>query len=150
LSQIFQIFSVASLFQVGKLWGAGPGGAAMIHGPLTEKIISCAIEVHNHLGPGLLESIYKSALSIELGQRGVRHECEKRLQVGYKGESIGEYKIDLLVEDTVVVELKSVERFDPVFEAQLLSYMKLGNYHIGLLINFNTLLLSKGIKRMVA
>jgi len=116
---------------------------------LTEKIIGCSIEVHKELGPGLLESIYESALSIELFQRGLHFERQKPLPVGYKGEQIGEFRIDLLVEDTVVVELKSTERHDPLFEAQLLSYMKLGGYSIGLLINFNSLMLTKGVKRFV-
>lgn len=116
---------------------------------LTEKIIGCSIEVHKELGPGLLESIYESALSIELFQHGLHFERQKPLPVGYKGEQIGEFRIDLLVEDTVVVELKSTERHDPLFEAQLLSYMKLGGYSIGLLINFNSLMLTKGVKRFV-
>jgi GxxExxY protein len=123
--------------------------AAMVFEVLTEKIIACSIEVHKELGPGLLESIYESALTIELFRTGMGYQRQKPLQVAYKGESIGEFRMDLVVEDTVVVELKSTERHDPLFEAQLLSYMKLGNYKIGLLINFNSLLLTKGIKRFV-
>ena len=121
----------------------------MIFGSLTEKIIECCIEVHKELGPGLLESVYESALSIEFFQHGLRFQRQKPLQVGYKGQSIGEFRIDLLVEDTVVVELKSTERHDPLFEAQLLSYMRLGGYNVGLLINFNSVLLTKGIKRLI-
>jgi GxxExxY protein len=121
----------------------------MIFQDLTEKIIACSIEVHKELGPGLLESIYEAALSIELSQQGMRYRRQMPLQVAYKGESIGEFRMDVVVEDTVVIELKSTERHDPLFEAQLLSYMKLGGYKIGLLINFNSILLTKGIRRLV-
>ena len=116
---------------------------------ITEKIIGCCIEVHKQLGPGLLESIYESALCIELNRKSMEFERQRLLPVNYKGERIGEFRIDLLVEGSVVVELKSVERFDPVFEAQILSYMKLGQYKIGLLINFNSKLLKDGIKRFI-
>jgi len=121
----------------------------MIHESLTEKIIGCSIEVHRELGPGLLESIYQAALAIEFGLRGINFEEQMPLSVSYKGMGIGAYRIDLLVENEVVVELKSTERNDPVYEAQLLSYMKLGGYRVGLLINFNSILLTKGIKRFV-
>jgi len=121
----------------------------MIYKGLTERIIACAIEVHRELGPGLLESVYESALAVELFQQGIRFARQKQLPVKYKGESVGDFRVDLLVEDIVVVELKSMERHDPLFEAQLLSYMKLGGYSLGLLINFNSLLLSKGVKRLV-
>lgn len=116
---------------------------------LTEKIIGCCIEVHRNLGPGLLESVYESALSIELKNIQIPFERQKILPVLYKGERIGDFKIDLSVDKRVVVELKSVERFDPVFEAQILSYMKLGNYKLGLLVNFNSKLLKNGIKRFI-
>lgn len=116
---------------------------------LTEKIIGCAIEVHKRLGPGLLESIYEKALCIELKKLSLRFERQKSISVNYKGEFIGNFRIDILVENCVVVELKSVDRFDPVFEAQLLSYMKLGNYRVGLLINFNKDLVKKGITRRI-
>ncbi|GAB4367751.1 MAG: GxxExxY protein [Calditrichia bacterium] len=116
---------------------------------LTEKIIGCAIEVHRILGPGLLESIYEKALYIELKSNGLNVEEQKVIPVNYKGHPIGEFRIDLVVEETVVVELKSVERHDPLFDAQILSYMKLGNYELGLLINFNSRLLKDGIKRFI-
>ena len=115
---------------------------------ITEKIIGCAINVHKQLGPGLLESIYESALNIELNKSGLELERQKRVDVRYDGIIIGEHRLDLLVENKVVVELKSVERFDPVFQAQLLSYLKLGGYPVGLLINFNSRMLKNGIKRM--
>ena len=121
----------------------------MVFENLTEKIIACAIEVHRTLGPGLLESIYQAALAIELCRHDIRFQQQLPLQISYKGQHVGEYRIDLLVEESVVVELKSVERHDPVFEAQLLSYMKLGQYKVGLLINFNSVLLTKGVKRFV-
>ncbi|HDP99460.1 MAG TPA: GxxExxY protein [bacterium] len=116
---------------------------------ITEKIIGCAIEVHKTLGPGLLESIYENALCIELSEANLNFEQQKVLPLKYKGHSIGEFRIDLVVENAVVVEIKSVERHDPVFEAQVLSYMKLGNYKLCLLINFNSRLLKDGVKRFI-
>jgi GxxExxY protein len=116
---------------------------------ITQKIIGCAIEVHKNLGPGLLESIYEKALCVEFENNGIKFEKQKIINVSYKKRYVGDFKIDILVEDNVVVELKSVERFDPVFEAQILSYMKLGEYKIGLLINFNSKLLKEGIKRFI-
>lgn len=116
---------------------------------ITEKIIGCCIEVHKQLGPGLLESIYESALCIELNSNNIQFERQKSLPVNYKGKNIGEFRIDLVAEDSVVVELKSVERIDPVFTAQILSYMKLGGYKLGLLVNFNSKLLKNGIKRFI-
>jgi len=115
----------------------------------TEKIIGCAIEVLKRLGPGLLESIYEKALCIELKLAGLKFEQQKSLPVLYKNESIGRFKIDILVENKIVLELKSVERHDPLFEAQILCYMKRGNYPLGLLINFNSKLLKDGIKRFI-
>lgn len=116
---------------------------------LTEKIIGCAIEVHRQLGAGLLESLYESALCIELESAGLKYEKQKVIPVLYKGKQIGEHRVDLIVEDRVIVEIKSVERFDPVFEAQILTYMKLTNKKVGLLINFNSRLLKDGINRFI-
>jgi len=116
---------------------------------LTERIIGCAIEVHRQLGPGLLESIYESALGVELELAGLKYVRQAVVPVVYKGRSLGEHRIDLIVEDTVIIEIKSVERFDPVFEAQILTYLKLTNKKIGLLINFNTRLLKDGINRFI-
>ena len=115
---------------------------------LTERIIGCAIVVHRNLGPGLLESLYEAAMEIELAKSGLVTERQKKISVLYDGVEIGELRLDLLVENKIVIELKSVERTDPVFEAQLLSYLKLGGYPVGLLINFNSRLLKNGIKRM--
>lgn len=114
---------------------------------ITEKIIGCCIEVHKALGPGLLEAVYEKALCIELEEQGINFEKQKILPVKYKHQDIGEFRIDIVVENSIVVEQKSVERFDPVFESQILSYMKLGKYKLGLLINFNSKLLKQGIKR---
>jgi GxxExxY protein len=114
---------------------------------LTGRIIGCAIEVHRHLGPGLLESIYELALCVELDLAGLAYERQKPVPLSYKGHDLGAHRLDILVEDTVVLELKSVDRFDPVFEAQILSYLKMTGKPIGLLINFNTRLLKDGIQR---
>ncbi len=116
---------------------------------LTERIIGCAIEVHRQLGPGLLEATYESALSMELEAAGLKYQRQLLFPVVYKGRTIGEYRLDLLVEDTVIVEIKSVERFDPVFEAQVLTYLKVAGKKIGLLINFNSRLLRDGVKRFI-
>ncbi len=123
--------------------------AAKADDPLTRRIIACAIEVHKTLGPGLLEKLYREALLIELGLNGLKARKNVQIPVEYKGNSIGDYFIDLLVEEQVILELKSVERHDPVFEAQILSYMKLARIKVGLLINFNSKLLKDGIKRFV-
>jgi GxxExxY protein len=116
---------------------------------LTEGIIGCAIEVHRYLGPGLLEATYESALCVELEERGLRYQRQAPFPVVYKGRTIGEYRLDLIVEDAVVVEIKSVERFDPVFEAQVLTYLRVTGKKLGLLVNFNSRLLRDGIKRYI-
>lgn len=116
---------------------------------ISERIIGCAIKVHRTLGPGLLENIYEKALCIELRHDGLHFEEQKTLDVMYKNEVIGKYRMDVVVENSIVVEIKSVERYDTLFEAPLLSYMKLGRYRLGLLINFNSRLLKDGIKRLI-
>ncbi|MBV6492929.1 MAG: hypothetical protein LDLANPLL_00934 [Turneriella sp.] len=116
---------------------------------LTEKIIGCAIEVHRLLGPGLLESVYENAMVVELTKQGVGFEQQKRLPAIYKDHSVGEFRIDLLIEGVVVVELKAARVIEPIFAAQLLTYMKLGQFRKGLLINFNVTKLSSGVKRYV-
>jgi GxxExxY protein len=117
--------------------------------PLTRRIIACAIEVHKRLGPGLLEKLYKESMVIEMELCGLKVEKNVKVPVKYRGKSIGEYFIDILVEDAVILELKSVERHDPVFDAQILSYMRLTGKRVGLLINFNSKMVKDGIKRFV-
>ena len=116
---------------------------------LTKRIIGCAIEVHRALGPGLQERSYENALAIELRDQGLPFDRQVSVPVAYKGEWIGDYRLDLIVGDAVVVEIKSVERGDPLFEAQLLAYLRASGKHIGLLINFNSHLLSQGVRRFV-
>ena len=116
---------------------------------LTERIIGCAIEVHRHLGPGLLEQTYEAALCVELQNAGLTFVRQPVFPVVYKGQTIGEYRLDLLVGDVVIVEIKSVERFDPIFEAQVLSYLRITGKKVGLLINFKSRLLHDGVKRYV-
>jgi len=117
--------------------------------PLTEKIIGCAIEVHRVLGPGLLESSYEAALAIEFESAGLKFHRQLVIPVHYKGQLIGEHRLDFVVEEAVILELKSVERFDPIFEAQVLTYLRLSGKRRGLLINFNSRLLKDGVKRFV-
>ena len=116
---------------------------------LTERIIGCAIAVHKALGPGLPEAVYESALCIELDEAGVGFERQVVVPAHYKGRLLGEYRIDLIVEDAVVVEIKSVERPNPLFEAQLLTYIRVTEKRVGLLINFNSRLLTDGVTRRV-
>jgi GxxExxY protein len=118
---------------------------------ITEKIIGGAIEVHRALGPGLLESTYEACLVFELAQRDLKVERQKPLPVVYKGVTLDcGYRIDLLVEDAVIVEIKAVDSLTPVHEAQLLSYLKLSSCKVGLLVNFNVKVLKAGIRRLVS
>ncbi len=117
---------------------------------LTEQIIGGAIEVHKHWGPGLYEEIYQKSLCHELWLRKIKIASEVKLPLLYKGKAVGDdLRLDLIVEDKVVLELKSVKSLEPVHEAQLLTYLKLTGCKIGLLINFNVPVLKQGIKRMV-
>ena len=117
---------------------------------VTETIIGAAIEVHRALGPGLLESTYEECLCRELSLRGVPFERQRSLPVEYKGLRLDcGYRLDLLVADTVVVEIKAVESLLPIHEAQLLTYLRLGGWKVGLLINFNVAILRQGIRRRV-
>ncbi|OBX25480.1 GxxExxY protein [Gelidibacter algens] len=117
---------------------------------LTKKIIGAAIEVHRALGPGLLESAYQKCLFFELKSQGLKVEQEISLPIIYKDIKLDHgYRIDLLVENDVVVEIKTVEKFTDVHYAQILTYLKLGDFPKGLLINFHTKLLTSGIKRFI-
>ncbi len=115
---------------------------------LTEQVIGCAIAVHDELGPGLLESVYTECLMIELAANQLRVERERHVPIVYRGQTIrGRLRIDLLVEDQVIVEVKSAERSNPVFMAQLVTYLKLTGMPAGLLMNFNLSTLKAGLKR---
>ena len=117
---------------------------------LTREIIGAAIEVHRHLGPGLLESAYRRCLMQELSLRGIPFKSESPLPLSYKGIQLESgYRLDLVVGDAVVVETKSVELLAKVHEAQLLTYLRLGGWTVGLLINFNVDVLKNGIRRRV-
>jgi GxxExxY protein len=117
---------------------------------LTEQIIGAAIEVHKAVGPGLLESAYEECLCRELALRSISFERQRALPVEYKGTKLDcGYRLDLLVAGSVVVEIKSVSALEPVHEAQLLTYLKLGGWRLGLLINFNVAVLKDGIRRRI-
>ncbi|MDR0448388.1 MAG: GxxExxY protein [Treponema sp.] len=117
---------------------------------ITEKIIKCAMDVHTALGPGLLENAYKECLFHKLNKTGLYVEKEKPLPVVFEGISLDcGYRIDLLVENSVVIELKSIKNIDDIHMAQILTYLRLGKFKVGLIINFNVLSLKDGIKRVV-
>jgi GxxExxY protein len=119
------------------------------HDPRTHRIIGCAMEVHRQLGPGLLEATYEEAMCIELTDQGISFVRQPGIPVFYKGHLIGEHRPDLVVQDEVVVEVKSVERLIGVHQAQLLAYMRLLKKPVGLLLNFNGEVLRTGIRRLV-
>jgi GxxExxY protein len=122
----------------------------MILNEISGEIVDAGIKVHTVLGPGLLESAYQACLAYELRKRGVKVETERLLPIKYDGMQIDAgYRLDLLVESSVIVELKAVEKLAPIHEAQLLSYLKLSKLKLGLLINFNVVRLRDGIRRMV-
>jgi GxxExxY protein len=117
---------------------------------LSREIIGAAIEVHKHLGPGLFESAYEECLCCELGLRGIAFKRQVPLPLNYKGIKLEcGYRLDLLVEDLVVVELKAVEAFDPIYDAQMITYLKLRNAWLGMIINFNVRKLKDGVRRLV-
>ena len=117
---------------------------------LTRKIIGAAIEVHKILGPGLLESAYEECLSHELSIQGVSFEKQKPLSIDYKGKKLDcGYRLDMVVENAVVLELKSCEKIESIHQAQLLTYLKLSELNIGLILNFNVPLMRDGIVRIV-
>ena len=117
---------------------------------ITRKIIGAAIEVHKKLGPGLLESAYEECLCCEMQLRGIEFKRQVPLSLNYKGVVLDcGYRLDLLVEDKVIVELKSIEGLEPIHEAQMLTYLKLRNAWLGLIINFNVIMLKDGVRRLV-
>ena len=117
---------------------------------ISNKVIGCAMEVHKAPGPGLLESAYERCLSFELLAANIRHETQKELSINYKGTKLDcGYRVDFIVENELIIELKAVDKVHPIHEIQLLTYMKLANVKTGLLINFNVKLMKDGIKRFV-
>jgi GxxExxY protein len=122
----------------------------MTENQISKIIIGCAIEVHKQLGPGLLESAYQECLFFELKQAGFKVRKEVPMPIVYKEVKLDHgYRMDLLVEEKVVIEIKTVEAFTDVHLAQVLTYLKLGNYKLGLLLNFYTTILKRGIKRVI-
>jgi GxxExxY protein len=117
--------------------------------PTTRRILEAAIEVHTELGPGLLERPYAVALAIALKDAGMSFEAEKAFPILFRGRTLGDYRPDLIVENYVVVEIKSVERFDAVFLAQMLTYLRVTRLRVGLILNFNRPRLVDGVKRVV-
>ena len=135
----FSVLSVSSVVNI-----------LMTDNELTHEIIGAAIEVHKNLGPGLLESTYEECLSHELSQRGIPFERQKPIPVIYKGVKLDcGYRLDLLVADRVILELKSVETLAPIHDSIMITYLKLSEHRIGLLMNFNVQILKEGIKRLV-
>ena len=116
---------------------------------LARAVIGAAIEVHRVLGPGYLESVYEEALCVELGRRGITFRRQVPVPVDYKGHAVGEARLDLLVGGALVVELKAVDALAPIHTAQVISYLKASGMRLGLLINFNVVVLKEGIKRVI-
>ena len=115
---------------------------------VTARVIGCAIEVHRVLGPGLLEASYRAAVAIELGLEGLRYEQEVTVPTFYKGRAVGRHRVDLIVEDLVIVEIKAVAQMSPLFEAQAINYLRITKKPLALLINFNSRLLKDNIHRL--
>jgi len=113
------------------------------------RVIGCALTVHRELGPGYLESIYATALAVELSANRLPFERERAVSVNYRGTLIPGQRVDFIVANSVIVEIKSVARLDPIFQAKVISYLKTTGLRAGLLINFNTALLKEGLKRIV-
>ena len=139
MSAPFSVLSVSSVVNI-----------LMTDNELTHEIMGAAIEVHKNLGPGLLESTYEECLCHELSQRGIPFERQKPVPVVYKGVKLDcGYRLDLLVADRVILELKSVEALAPIHDSIMITYLKLSEHRIGLLMNFNVQILKEGIKRLV-
>ncbi len=116
---------------------------------LANKVIGAAIEVHRTLGPGYLESVYEEALCVELNLQGILHKAQVTFTLNYKNHKVGEGRLDLLIEDELIVELKAVDSLAPIHSAQIISYLKATGKNLGLLINFNVPLWKDGIRRIV-
>ena len=116
---------------------------------LAHEVIGAAIKVHKSLGPGYLESVYESALCVELEHLQIKYERQKSFSLTYRDKPIGDGRIDMVIGDTLVVELKAVEQLAPIHKAQVISYLKATGHDLGLLINFNVSVLKDGIKRII-
>ena len=137
------------VIQVGGIQRRGAENAEAPQREVTEKIIGAAIEVHRLMGPGLLESVYQQSLQVELSLRGIQFEPQKAVPLVYKGQVMAApLKLDLLVEQKVIVEIKAVTALDPIHSVQLLTYLRLTGLTSGLLLNFNEITLKEGIKRV--
>jgi GxxExxY protein len=119
-----------------------------IHTSLTEAIVGCAIEVHKELGPGLLESVYETALCIELTAAGLAFKRQVGIPLLYKGQLISEHRPDVVVAELVVVEIKSIERLQSIHLAQMLTYLRVAKIRVGLILNFNSSVMKNGIRRV--
>ena len=115
---------------------------------LATRVIGCCIDVHRALGPGLLEKIYARAVCIELDHAGILYQREREIPVTYRGELLCQQRLDIVVADQIILEIKSVEHLSPVHRAQLTSYLRISKIRLGLLINFNVAILQDGIKRV--
>lgn len=120
-----------------------------LHATLTEDILKCAIEVHRHLGPGLLESVYESALCFEFTAAGLAFKRQIGVPLYYKGQLLSEHRPDLVVADSVIVEVKAIERLDRIHLAQMLTYLRVTGLRVGLILNFNSAALRHGIRRVI-
>jgi GxxExxY protein len=129
--------------------GRADSGVSAEAEDLAENVLGAAVEVHRVIGPGLPESVYRNALSHELTLRGIAHVCEAPLPIYYKGRLVGEGRIDILVADCLIVELKSVEALSQVHRAQVIAYLQAKKLTLAFLINFNVAILKDGIKRVV-
>lgn len=116
---------------------------------IAKHIVDASIKVHKKFGPGLLESLYEACLAKEISTRGLHVQRQTNIPVDYEGDEVIAFRLDLLIDDAVIVEVKSCEKILPIHEAQLLTYMKLTNKRLGFIINFNEILVKNGIKRMV-
>ena len=125
------------------------GGESGRFNDASAAVIGACIEVHRHLGPGLLESVYEECVAYELGLRGIRFERQRDVPLVYKGYELEYgYRLDLVVEEAIIVEIKSVERLLPIHQAQLLTYMRLTELRVGLLVNFHESILKHGLRRL--
>ena len=116
---------------------------------VVHEIVGAALAVHRELGPGYLESFYRKAMCIEMRARAISFECEKAVEVSYRGELLGTHRVDLVVQGVIIVELKAVECLDVVHRNQVVAYLKAMKLHVGLLVNFNAALLKQGLQRVV-